>query len=192
MNPVVALLLELSARTGLRYGDCSNLRLSNVLINEQIRDDIVVVTQKSFNMRMHSIKKKNLSADKYKKALASAKEASTLRIPLSSQVKTLIADALTFSEEGAVYLFESTINKGNPYRIQHVNRLLKQVAIEMKLSYSLSTHSFRKSFALTLIRNGAKMNVVRDMLGQASLSSTDHYVNTFLSETDNFFKGIDF
>lgn len=192
VNPVIALLLEMSARTGLRYSDSSKLKISDVLINGQIRNDMTVVTQKSFSMRMANINKKDQSPSQYKKAVSDAKTASTLRIAFSDQVKDLITDALTFSDEGNVYLFESTSKKGCPYTLQHVNRLLKQVAVDMKLNYSLSTHSFRKSFALTLINNGAKMHVVRDMLGQSSLSSTDHYLKTFISETDDYFKNINF
>jgi integrase len=180
VHPVIANMLEMSALTGLRYSDCSILKKSDVLINGLVRERITIVQQKGYNKR--------LSAGK---TPAAAKKAAQLKVTFSAQAQELITDSI-YLNPTATYLFESDRKVGSPYTAQYVNRILKKVAIDLKLKYPLSTHSFRKSFALMLIKGGAKIHEVRDLLGHSSLASTDHYLSTFIDNTDKIIAKIKF
>ncbi|QUM78771.1 tyrosine-type recombinase/integrase (plasmid) [Moritella sp. 24] len=171
-NPVVALMLEMSALTGLRYSDCSTLTIKEVTINGVLRESISVVQKKGYKKRLSS-----------GMAEPAARRAATVRVSFSDQAKELIEEAVRLNPGGTL-LFESDRKRGFPYSAQYVNRILKSAAVKLKLTYPLSSHSFRKAFALMLIENGAKSHTVRDLLGHASLASTDHYLSTFMSDND--------
>jgi integrase len=172
INPVIALMLEFSALTGLRYSDVSRLKFTDLMVNGVIRDSIVVIQVKAFNKRIAA----GIKA-------AVAKDRSKVTIFINEQCKAVIEDALRLANDDAKKLaFESSIRAGMPYSAQYVNRILKVVAVKLKLNFALSTHSFRKAFALFLINNNARIHQVRDALGQSSLSSTDAYLQTFMSD----------
>lgn len=179
-NPIVANMLEMSALTGLRYCDCSILKKSDVMINGAIRDRVTITQQKAYNKR-----KSTGMSD------AAAKKASKLTVSFNDQAKDIIKDACRLSPD-STYLFESDRKKGSPYSAQYVNRILKKVATKLQLNYSLSTHSFRKSFAQTVVKKGAPVHMVRDLLGHSSLSSTDHYLSTFMGDADKIVAKIKF
>lgn len=179
-NPVVALMLELSALTGLRYSDVSELTFDDVYINGVIRSSVIIIQAKIYS--------KSIAAGK---SPAEARRVAKLSVFLSEQCKAVIEDAARLNE-GKRLLFESAVRPGKPYTCQLANQLLKAAARKLKLDYQLSTHSFRKAFALALVKNGAAIHQVRDGLGQASLSSTDHYLRTFLSDTEQLVAGIKF
>ncbi len=172
INPTVGLMLELSALTGLRYCDYSGLAISDVMINDVVRDHINVVQKKGYSKRVTS-----------GMSVPAAKAASQIRIPFSDQTKNVIRAALELNPDGKL-LFESEIKVGTPYTAQFVNKTLKKVAKDLKLSYPLSGHSMRKCFALMVINGGAKIHVVRDLLGHSSLAVTDHYLSTFMEDND--------
>ena len=171
INPVVALMLEFSALTGLRYSDVSRLRFSDVYINGVIRDSIVVIQTKPFNKRITAGVRPS-----------AAKEASRVNIHIGAQCKELVED-IRHINHGKALMFESAKKKGKPYTAQWCNQILKVVAKDMKLNFPLATHSFRKSFAQSFINKNAKVHQVRDALGQSSLASTDRYLQSFSSDT---------
>lgn len=186
VNPIIALMLECSALTGLRYSDVSKLKVSDLFVNGQIRDDVTIIQQKPLNKRLSSGQK-----------ASSAKEASKVKIHINQQCADLIVDAVRINgvdllTGGAKLIFASSVKAKQPFSIQYINRLLKRVAFEMKLKYPLSTHSFRKMFAMIIVKKGASVHQIRDALGQSSLAATDHYLRTFLSETKEFTDDISF
>jgi integrase len=180
INPVIALMLEMMALTGLRYSDVSRLRFSDVMINGVFRDSIVVIQTKPFNKRIASGMKATL-----------AKDRSKVIVYINEQAKELLEDALRLSGAKGL-LFPSQAKPDSAYTAQYINRMLKAVAAKLKLNFALSTHSFRKSFALMLINNNAKIHQVRDSLGQSSLASTDAYLKTFMSESQELSNKISF
>lgn len=192
INPVIALMLEFSALTGLRYCDVSRLRFSDVYINGVIRDSIMVIQVKTSNKRITcGIKareaRENVSlTDKSKAAIVKdAKDKSKVKVYLNDQCKAVIEDALQLAKDKNGLMFESDKRAGKPYTAQWVNQILKRVAKGLKINYALSSHSFRKVFALLLITNGnARIHQLRDALGQSSLASTDKYLSTFMSESE--------
>ena len=183
INPMIRLMLEFEARTGLRYSDASNVKFIDVMINGVVKSSFDVIQSKTY--------KKRISCGIDEK---SAKTASKKTVYINDPLKKLIEEAMYFGD-GNKLLFQSThhlAKPDSPITIQYVNRVLKRIAVDMKLPYQLSTHSMRKTFAMMLIDNGASMAVVMKSLGQSSLSSTQHYVDTFLDSSKSYTDQIDF
>lgn len=179
-NPIIALMLEFMALTGLRYSDASQIRFDDVIVNGVIRSTVIIIQQKIYS--------KSQAAGK---SHAAARAVAKLTVHLNEQCRAVIEDAAHINA-GKKLVFESNVRPGQPYTCQMVNLLLKKAACDLRLDYQLSTHSFRKSFALAMVKNGAAIHQIRDSLGQASLSSTDHYLRTFMSDVDKLIDGIKF
>ena len=77
------------------------------------------------------------------------------------------------------YLFLS--NRGSALSVRQVQRQLKAALIAQDLDTSITPHSFRHSFASTLLNNGADLRIVQELLGHVSIQSTQLY--TRLSES---------
>ncbi|GAB1077723.1 tyrosine-type recombinase/integrase [Shewanella algae] len=173
INPVIALQLELEALTGLRYCDSSRLRPSDVLINGVIRSHFDVVQQKVYN---HLITKGATPAK--------AKARATMTVYVGEALRDVIDDVLNL-QEGKQYLFESSDKTGKPYTAQWINKILKTVAMELRLNFQLSSHSFRKTFAMAMVGLDSKLTVTSKALGHARVSSTEHYLSTMDNDVAN-------
>jgi len=72
----------------------------------------------------------------------------------------------------------------------YVYQLVKDMAIRAGLSPLISPHTFRHSFATHLLEGGADIKAVQDMLGHASILTTEIYThldNAYLRETLQLF-----
>lgn len=72
-------------------------------------------------------------------------------------------------------------------RGKHLSRvmvfyIIKEAAKDAGIHKSVSPHTFRHSFATHLVQNGADLRVVQEMLGHASIMTTEVY--THLNEED--------
>ncbi|MCI9261279.1 tyrosine recombinase XerC [uncultured Adlercreutzia sp.] len=68
-------------------------------------------------------------------------------------------------------------NRGNPMSADSLRKRFKRVLGLAGLDESLSPHAVRHSFATTLLEGGADLRSVQDMLGHASLSTTQIYTH---------------
>ncbi|WP_318491846.1 tyrosine-type recombinase/integrase [Photobacterium leiognathi] len=183
IHPVVRLMLEFECRTGLRYVDSSQVKFSDVMINGVIKDKFEFVMSKLYQKRITQ-----------GMAPAMAKSKSTITIAINDELKAVIEDCQHINK-GQKLLFASDAPRAkadSPVTNQHVNRILKKVALEMQLPYKLTTHSLRKSFAMILLSSGANIHDVQKRLGHSSLSSTEYYLNTFTDASLDHMKNISF
>ena len=73
------------------------------------------------------------------------------------------------------YFFIS--NRGNQMKPDGIRKMFKRALAAAGLDESLSPHALRHSFATDLLEGGADLRSVQDMLGHASLTTTQIYTH---------------
>jgi integrase/recombinase XerD len=76
--------------------------------------------------------------------------------------------------------FEDTIflnRRGKNLTRQMIFMILKDLAIKINLNKKISPHTLRHSFATHLLKNGADLRVIQQMLGHESITTTEIYVH---------------
>ncbi len=102
-------------------------------------------------------------------------------VPVAPQVLQLIQDYLTTARQGFVQdesedaLFLS--RRGRPMSRTRFWQILKQYVREAGVPPDTSPHTLRHSFATHLLSGGADLRAIQEMLGHASLSTTEVYTH---------------
>jgi integrase/recombinase XerD len=103
-------------------------------------------------------------------------------IPAGSVVKKRLEDYIHLSrvhihpqagEEDIVFLN----NRGKRLSRVMVFIMIKKLAAACGLRKSISPHTFRHSFATTLVEGGADLRAVQEMLGHESITTTEIYTH---------------
>lgn len=79
-------------------------------------------------------------------------------------------------------------SKGERIDRVEIWRMIKEYACQAKIVKNISPHTLRHTFATHLLDNGADLRVIQELLGHASVSTTDRYTHvsrTRLSEAFN-------
>ncbi len=100
---------------------------------------------------------------------------------ISSQIKDYLEERSgleVIQEEGLFFLTKS----GKKLNISLVYRLINGYFSGVTEKVKTSPHIIRHSFATHLLNNGADLNSVKDLLGHASLASTQVYTHNSLAE----------
>ncbi|WP_353150113.1 tyrosine-type recombinase/integrase [Flavobacterium sp.] len=106
-------------------------------------------------------------------------------IPLLASTSAVIKLYLTKRKElPIIHAPEKLIlsKKGNKISETFVYRLINDYFSTISEKVKRSPHVLRHSFATHLLNNGADLNSVKELLGHASLSSTQIYTHSSLSE----------
>jgi len=146
------LLFALLLDTGLRIGEALGLRHEDLLIAER---QVIVMPRRNDNR-------------------ARAKAGRPRTVPASAELMRLYADYLN-DEYGALdsdYVFVNLWGRphGHPLTYPAVYDLVRRLRRDTGLSFG--PHLFRHTYATWLLRKGAGMESVKELLGHASITTT--------------------
>ena len=152
-------IIESMYSCGLRVSELIQLKISDLFFNE----GFIRIIGKGNKERFVPIHQK---AQKY----------------IVSYIKE-IRSHLTVKKEDEDTLFLS--RRGKSLSRQMIFMLIKTLAVKANLTKKISPHTLRHSFATHLLKNGADLRAIQQMLGHQSITTTEVYVhldNTFLKE----------
>ncbi len=144
-------ILEMLYATGCRVSEVSNLLLSNV----HLKEGYCLVDGKGSKQRM---------------------------VPIGSRARTAISDyiaesrpqlARDLSQERCPWLILS--RTGRRLRREAIWEIVKRYALRADIDPSVSPHTFRHSFATHLLSGGADLRQIQELLGHASIQTTQIY-----------------
>ena len=67
--------------------------------------------------------------------------------------------------------------------IHHINKHNKKLADKLKLDIPLTTMTARHSFASVMVENRVDLAIIKELMGHASITTTEIYVRPFNSIT---------
>ncbi len=144
-------IIEIMYACGLRVSECATLKISNIFL----KDRYLIVLGKESKERM---------------------------VPFYPRCEELLE--LYFKESRPTFMVNKIehdylfVNqKGKPITSRSIQLLCENSAIEAGLSIHVHPHMIRHSFATHLLDNGADLRVVQELLGHASLSTTQIYTH---------------
>jgi integrase/recombinase XerD len=144
-------MIETLYSCGLRVSELCSLKISEL----HFRDSFILVTGKGNKQRL---------------------------VPIGSVAQKCI---LTYLEHVRVHLeipeanrdFVFLNQRGNPLSRVFVFMMIKNLAMKAGIKKTISPHTFRHSFATHLLEGGADLRVVQEMLGHASIITTEIYTH---------------
>lgn len=143
-------MFELMYACGLRVSEVTSLTLQNI----DFQEDIVLITGKGDKQRM---------------------------VPFFEEIHTYLHEYITkVRTKYEVNHKNDTVflnHRGNALTTRGVQYILDQVVLQSGLAMKVHPHMLRHSFATHLLDNGADLRVVQELLGHASLSTTQIYVH---------------
>lgn len=92
-----------------------------------------------------------------------------------SKAKEKILDYLKEKTDNSPYLI---VNRyGNKITDRGIRKILDSIILEASLSYKISPHTLRHTFATHMLDSGADIEIVKELLGHESLSTTQIYTH---------------
>ena len=149
-------VLEVLYSCGIRAGELEGLNIANIDFNERL----VKVTGKGNRERVVPIGRQALKA-----------------------VRNYLDATHTIRKKQGEVLPESPlfINfRGGRLSARSIGRIIKKYVKETGLTSEISPHSMRHTFATHLLDGGADLRSVQELLGHASLSTTQKYTHVSL------------
>lgn len=99
--------------------------------------------------------------------------------------KKLIIEYINIRDSDSKYLF---INKnGNKLSSRYIQMMIKKYAEEAGIDKKVTPHILRHSFATHLLKNGVDIRAIQQLLGHASLSTTQIYTSVDMDTLKTFY-----
>ena len=154
-------MLELMYATGLRVSELVNLKVYDVNLEEAI----VKTMGKGSKERIIPMGDYALNA---------------LKIYINEYRSSL------FKKEINDYLFLN--NHGKQMTRQGFFKIIKKIALEQGISKDFSPHTLRHSFATHLLKHGADLRIIQELLGHSDVSTTQIYTHVSNEQLEDTFK----
>ena len=145
-------LVELLYATGIRVSECKNIKLQDI----------------SFDLGVILIFGKG-NKERYVPFGHYAAAA------IQEYLEMTRSELMTKHQRSHDYLFVNRL--GDPLTAGGIEYILKQIMKKTGLTGTLHPHMLRHTFATDMLNNGADMRTVQELLGHASLSSTQIYTH---------------
>ena len=144
-------ILEILYGSGIRVSELTNLSLSNLFFEE----DMIRVHGKGNKQRL---------------------------VPMGGISKEFLEEYITETRKNQkISVKDKDIvflnRRGNGLTRQMIFTLIKDLAIKANVKKQVGPHTFRHSFATHLLKNGADLRSIQQMLGHESITTTEVYVH---------------
>ncbi len=143
-------LLEFLYATGVRVSECVRLDVQDL----HLRQGLVTVFGKGSKERV---------------------------VLFGSAAQDALTRYLTVGRPRVVHVGDQALfinHRGTRLSDRSVRRIVDRYVTQLALTKKVSPHTFRHTFATHLLEGGADLRVVQELLGHASLSSTQIYTHT--------------
>lgn len=154
-------MLELMYATGLRVSELVNLKVYDVNLDEAL----VKTMGKGSKERIIPVGDYAINA---------------LKVYINEYRSSL------FKKEVNDYLFLN--NHGKKMTRQGFFKIIKKLAIEQGIDKDFSPHTLRHSFATHLLKHGADLRIIQELLGHSDVSTTQIYTHVSNEELEDTFK----
>ena len=142
-------ILELLYSSGIRISELTNMELANI----DLVDCLIKIMGKGSKERI---------------------------IPLGDYAIDTLKDYLDnyrfkLNKKNSTYVFLN--NRGGKLSRQFIFKTIKNYAIKKGISKNISPHTLRHTFATHLLKNGADLRIIQELLGHENLSTTQIYTH---------------
>lgn len=154
------LMFTIGCNIGLRAGDLLQLKWKHLIKDNNIVDTLYAIESKTKNTRKQT-KIRTLSFN------------SECRQAIESYLKQTNQTLETVEKED--YIFKSRKGDGH-ILVRSANRILKQAAIAVGITYNVGTHSMRKTFGYTAYKITGNLEYVQKLFGHSNSNVTLRYI----------------